>query len=116
MEEGVESGERGVRGTGNSVWREGGRVEKDNAVLDAEESGSELVFDWIFDWICVDLGGICGAGGSGLGCGYGEWVEGVESGVRVLWVEGLEDWRRKRKSPKKIVDQRESEIEWCFLS
>ena len=40
MEEGVESGERGVRGTGNSVWREGGRVEKDNAVLDAE-SGRE---------------------------------------------------------------------------
>ena len=49
--------------------------------------------------------------GSGVSCGYGERVEGVESGWRVLWVEGLEDWRRKRKSPKKIVDQRESEIE-----
>ena len=32
-----ESGERGVRGTGNNVWSEGGRVEKDTAVLDAEE-------------------------------------------------------------------------------
>ena len=37
-----ESGERGVRGAGNSVWSGGGRVEKDNAVLDAEESGGEL--------------------------------------------------------------------------
>ncbi len=52
--------------------------------------------------------------GSGVGCGYGQGVEGVESGVRVLWVEGLVPWRRK--SPKKIVDERESEIEWCFLS
>ena len=49
---------------------------------------------------------LCGFGrdlwhwmGSGVGCGYGEGVEGVESGVRVLWMEGLEDWRRK--SPTK---------------
>ncbi len=48
-------------------------------------------------WKRVDLGGVCG---TGVGCGYGEWVGGVESGVRVLWVEGLEVWRRK--SPKKI--------------
>ena len=45
------------------------------------------------------------------GCGgCGEWGEGVVGGG----IGGLEDWRRK--SPKKIVDQRESEIEWCFLS
>ena len=48
--------------------------------------------------------------GTGVGCGDGQGVEGVESGVRVLWAEGLEDWRRK--SPKKIVEERESEIEW----
>ena len=40
VEEDVDSGERGVRGTGNGVWSGGGRVEKDKAVLDAE-SGRE---------------------------------------------------------------------------
>ena len=82
---GGECGEwgEGGGGAGNSVWREK-EVEKENAVLDAEESGGELGFDWIFDWICVDLGRVCGAG-------WGvEWVvgmdrgEGVESGWRVL--------------------------------
>ena len=48
--------------------------------------------------------------GTGVVCGYEQGVEGVESGVRVLWMEGLVPWRRK--SPKKIVDERESEIEW----
>ena len=63
---------------------------------------------------------LCGFGrdlwhwmGSGVGCGYGQEGEGVESGVGGVvdgGIGGLEDWRRK--SPKKIVDQRESEIEW----
>ena len=41
VEEGVWEWGEGAGGAGNSVWREGGRVEKDSAVLDAEESGSE---------------------------------------------------------------------------
>ena len=56
--------------------------------------------------------------GSGVGWCHGEGVEGVSSGWRVLWEEGLEVWTRKRKSPwkspKKIVDQRESEMNGVF--
>ena len=58
----------------------------------------------------MDLGGVCGTGwGLEWAVGVDRGVEGVESGVRVLWMEELVPWRRK--SPKKVVDQREREIE-----
>ena len=59
----------------------------------------------------MDLGGICG---TRVGWGYGEWGEDGESGVEGGVGGGI--GAMEEEEPEKIVDERESEIEWCFLS